>query len=79
MAELLLLSWPFGVIGWLTRRPALALAFPFLFWLGFAALEALDALPGSTSLESALISGAFGAVLAGLGIVLRSRLRPHPA
>ena len=66
MAELLLLSWPFGVIGWLT-------------WLGFAALEALDALPGSTSLESALISGAFGAVLAGLGIVLRSRLRPHPA
>ncbi len=79
MAELLLLSWPFGVIGWLTRRREVALVFPFVFWLGFALLEALDALPGSTSLESAVVMGAVGALFAGLGILLRSRLRPESA
>jgi hypothetical protein len=79
MAELLVLSLPFAVMGWLTRRPLLALAFPFLFWLAFAALETIDMLPGTTSLGSALVAGAVGAIFAGLGIAARSRLRPHPA
>jgi hypothetical protein len=61
MVGLLLLSLLFTAIAAWSGRPW-TIALPFVFWLGFAWLESLGVLPGTTSTGSALLAGLFGAV-----------------
>ena len=78
MVGLILLSLPFVVIAaWSGRGWTIGL--PVIFWVGFAWLEGLGILPGSTSLGSALLAGLLGAIFAGVGLAAHSRLRPHAA
>ena len=78
MVGLVLLSLPFLALGcWLGH--AWTLAIPFVFWIGFASLEAAGILPGETSLAAALLAGAFGALFTGLGLVLHPVLRRRAA
>jgi hypothetical protein len=76
MVALILLSFPFTAIAaWSGRTWTIAL--PFLFWVGFAWLESLGVLPGTTSTASALLAGLVGAVSSSLGIAAHSRVHPR--
>ncbi len=74
MVGLLLISLPFAAIGaWSGRLWTIAL--PFVFWVGFAWLESLRILPGTTGSGAALLAGLFGAVFSGLGVAVHPRVR----
>jgi hypothetical protein len=73
MNGLVLLSLPFAAVAaWSGRTWSLAV--PLAFWLGFAALEAVGLLPGTTEVGPALVAGLVGSVFAGVGLVARQAL-----
>jgi hypothetical protein len=68
MALLFGLSIIFMAIAFLIRRPW-TIAVPFVAWLGIYGLNAAGIVTADTSLASALIAGAVGALFAVAGIV----------
>lgn len=74
MVGLIFLSIPFTAIAARSGRPW-TIALPFLLWLGFAWLERLGVLPGTTSTGSALLAGLVGAAASSLGIAAHYRVR----
>jgi hypothetical protein len=80
MAILIAISVPFAVIAFLVRRPW-TVALPIVVWLAIAGLGAAGVLSRSTSIESAIAAGVFGAFFAVAGLVLgerSARRRPGP-
>jgi hypothetical protein len=66
---LILVSLPFGVVGYL--RPSWwVLSVPYVAWAGFALLERMGLLPGASSDGAVLLAGTLGAVCAAVGVML---------
>lgn len=72
MDMLILLSLPFGVVGYL--RPSWwVVGLPYVVWGGLAGLESLGLLPGTSSVgppEAVLLAGTVGALIAAVGVLL---------
>jgi hypothetical protein len=77
MTLLILISLPFGVLGYLVPR-AWTIVAPFVVWIGLAWFGELGILSGRTSLASALLAGGLGALFAVAGLVLARRTRVAP-
>ncbi len=78
LSLLIIVSLPFAALGAILRS-ILTPAVPVAFWLLVIALQNHGLLPGQTHLGTALFAGIVGAIFAGAGIVLRSRLERNAA
>ena len=68
MTMLILVSLPFGVVGYV--RPSWwVLVVPYAAWIGFALLERFGLLPGVSSDGAILLAGTLGALCAAVGVM----------
>lgn len=69
MYLLILISAPFGILGYL--RPSWwVLLVPHALWGGFALLETVGVLPGETTLFAVVMAGTLGSTFVLVGLLL---------